>query len=125
MRRGRNAAARLRNAVEMLPVETKSAMLLGLEQETIITGAYTHDGGVCPMLAAHRRGVRSICLRRPDRVEAERLRFAHEFQLLVSGQAQSPVADVQPQPHRASFLSVARSRVEGPDDPTYSARGIL
>src|SRR2546421_190723 len=59
MRRGRNAAARLRNAVDMLPAETKRAMLLGLEQETIVTGAYTHDGGVCPMLAAHRRGGRT------------------------------------------------------------------
>jgi hypothetical protein len=59
MKRGRNAAARLRNAVDMLPVETKQAMLLGLEQETIVTGAYTLDGGVCPMLAAHRRGGRT------------------------------------------------------------------
>ena len=59
MRRGRNAAARLRNAVDMLPAETKRAMLLGLEQETIVTGAYTHNGGVCPMLAAHRRGGRT------------------------------------------------------------------
>jgi hypothetical protein len=59
MKRGRNAAARLRNAVDMLPIETKRAMLLGLEQETIVTGAYTHDGGICPMLAAHRRGGRT------------------------------------------------------------------
>jgi len=43
----------------MLPIETTQAMLFGLEQETIITGAYTHDGGVCPMLAAHRRGGRT------------------------------------------------------------------
>ena len=59
MRRGRNAASRLRNAVEMLPVETKQAMLVALDTETIITGAYTHDGGVCPMLGAHRRGGRT------------------------------------------------------------------
>jgi hypothetical protein len=43
----------------MLPTETKRAMLAGLEQETIVTGAYTHDGGICPMLAAHRRGGRT------------------------------------------------------------------
>jgi hypothetical protein len=59
MRRGRNAAARLRNSVEMLPIETKEAMLVALDSETIVTGAYTHDGGVCPMLGAHRRGGRT------------------------------------------------------------------
>lgn len=43
----------------MLPIETKRAMLVGLDNETIVTGAYTHDGGICPMLAAHRRGGRT------------------------------------------------------------------
>jgi hypothetical protein len=43
----------------MLPIETKQAMLVALEDETIVTGAYTHDGGVCPMLGAHRRGGRT------------------------------------------------------------------
>src|SRR6476646_10114428 len=59
MRQGRNAASRLRAAVEMLPIDTKRAMLVGLDDETIVTGAYTHDGGICPMLAAHRRGGRT------------------------------------------------------------------
>src|SRR5438874_651068 len=59
MRRGRNAAGRLRTAVDMLPIETKRAMLAALDSETIVTGAYTHDGGVCPMLGAHRRGGRT------------------------------------------------------------------
>jgi hypothetical protein len=43
----------------MLPIETKRAMLVGLENEAIVTGAYSHDGGICPMLAAHRRGGRT------------------------------------------------------------------
>ena len=43
----------------MLPIETKQAMLAALDSETIVTGAYTHDGGVCPMLGAHRRGGRT------------------------------------------------------------------
>ena len=43
----------------MLPLETKRAMLAGLDSETIVTGAYTHEGGICPMLAAHRRGGRT------------------------------------------------------------------
>jgi hypothetical protein len=59
MRRERNAAARLRAAVDMLPIDTKRAMLVGLENEAIITGAYSLDGGICPMLAAHRRGGRT------------------------------------------------------------------
>jgi hypothetical protein len=59
MKRGRNAAGRLRAAVEMLPIDTQRAMLVGLDNEAIITGAYTHGDGVCPMLAAHRRGGRT------------------------------------------------------------------
>src|SRR3954447_3692137 len=59
MRRGRNAATRLRTAVDMLPTATKQAMLVAIDSETIVTGAYTHDGGVCPMLGAHRRGGRT------------------------------------------------------------------
>jgi hypothetical protein len=59
MRRERNAAARLRAAVDMLPIDTKRAMLVGMDNEAIITGAYTHDDGICPMLAAHRRGGRT------------------------------------------------------------------
>jgi hypothetical protein len=34
-------------------------MLAGLDGDAIITGAYVHGGGVCPMLAAHRRGGRT------------------------------------------------------------------
>ena len=43
----------------MLPTDTKRAMLVAIDNETIVTGAYTHDGGVCPMLGAHRRGGRT------------------------------------------------------------------
>src|SRR5688500_1353443 len=50
----------LRLAVECLPERTKTAMLEGIDQNTIIVGAYTdRDGGVCPMLAAHRNGGRT------------------------------------------------------------------
>ena len=34
-------------------------MLDGLRDEQIIVGAYTHGNGICPMLAAHRRGGRT------------------------------------------------------------------
>jgi hypothetical protein len=44
----------------MLPRATREAMLRGIEANEIIVGAYTDaDGGVCPMLAAHRDGGRT------------------------------------------------------------------
>jgi hypothetical protein len=54
---------RLRLAIDCLPVKTREAMLEGLERNDIIVGAYTsRDGGVCPMLAAHRSGGRTNLL---------------------------------------------------------------
>jgi len=51
----------LRLAIDCLPVATRRAMLDGiLANERIIVGAYTDgSGGICPMLAAHRRGGRT------------------------------------------------------------------
>src|ERR1700726_3925927 len=53
-------SGRLRLAIDCLPVATREAMLEGVRSsERIIAGAYVDgDGGVCPMLAAHRRGSR-------------------------------------------------------------------
>jgi hypothetical protein len=60
MRRRRNSAERLRNAVEALPHHTKLGMLEGIRGNRVIVGAYTDKrGGVCPMLAAHRHGGRT------------------------------------------------------------------
>jgi hypothetical protein len=61
MRRAKQKhAERLRLIVDTLPYETRAAMLKGLEQYDIIAGAYSNrDGGVCPMLAAHRCGGRT------------------------------------------------------------------
>lgn len=60
MRRPRRPAQDLRFSVECLPRRTRMAMLDGIETSSIIVGAYTdRDGGVCPMLAAHRRGGRT------------------------------------------------------------------
>jgi hypothetical protein len=60
MRSKRKHAERLRLIVDTLPYETRAAMLEGLEQYDIIAGAYSNrDGGVCPMLAAHRCGGRT------------------------------------------------------------------
>jgi hypothetical protein len=60
LRRPRRPAQELRVAIEWLPIETKRAMLDATEHNRIIVGAYTdRDGGVCPMLAAHRNGGRT------------------------------------------------------------------
>ena len=60
VRRSSSAVARLRLAIDCLPVATREAMLEGVRSsERVIAGAYVDtDGGVCPMLAAHRRGSR-------------------------------------------------------------------
>ena len=51
----------LRRTIDCLPVATRRAMLAGVTAgERIIIGAYVDgEGGVCPMLAAHRRGART------------------------------------------------------------------
>ncbi|MEX0992402.1 MAG: hypothetical protein WDZ37_00230 [Solirubrobacterales bacterium] len=61
IRRRKRYAERLGRVVESLPFETQSAMLEGLRRyDRVITGAYTdREGGVCPMLAAHRCGGRT------------------------------------------------------------------
>jgi hypothetical protein len=59
-RRHRRYAEDLRLAVDCLPRDTRVAMLESLDDTRIIVGAYTDgDGGICPMLAAHRNGGRT------------------------------------------------------------------
>jgi hypothetical protein len=55
---------RLRLAIDCLPVGTREAMLAGVRANPrIIAGAYVDgEGGVCPMLAAHRAGGRTDLL---------------------------------------------------------------
>jgi hypothetical protein len=60
MSRRRKNAQRLRTTVELLPRHTREAMLQGIDSNPIIVGGYTDgEGGVCPMLAAHRNGGRT------------------------------------------------------------------
>jgi hypothetical protein len=62
MRRSRHRkhAQELRRAIDCLPRGTREAMVDSLDDQRIIVGAYTDgDGGVCPMLAAHRAGGRT------------------------------------------------------------------
>ena len=56
----RRPARDLRTAIDCLPLQTRKAMLNGVEANRIIVGAYTdRKGGICPMLAAHRHGGRT------------------------------------------------------------------
>lgn len=60
-RKPHNACQRLRSAVEAMPRSSREAMLKGMNENTIVVGAYTDpkSGGICPMLAAHRNGGRT------------------------------------------------------------------
>jgi hypothetical protein len=58
--RRRRPARDLRTTIDLLPMRTREAMLEGIAAGRIIVGAYTdRQGGVCPMLAAHRNGGRT------------------------------------------------------------------
>jgi hypothetical protein len=47
-------------AIDCMPSGTRQAMLDGITSNRIIVGAYTdRQGGICPMLAAHRHGGRT------------------------------------------------------------------
>jgi hypothetical protein len=60
MGRERSTVEDLRLAIDCLPLRTREAMLAGVRSNEIIVGAYTdREGGVCPMLAAHRCGGRT------------------------------------------------------------------
>ena len=62
-RRARDPITRLQTAIDCLPERTPRAMLDGVRANTIVVGAYTDgNGGICPMLAAHRNGGRTSFL---------------------------------------------------------------
>jgi hypothetical protein len=58
-RRRQSRAQALSAAIRNLPPGTRRAMLDAMATEELLVGAYTdRQGRMCPMLAAHRRGVR-------------------------------------------------------------------
>jgi hypothetical protein len=60
MRRLRRPTRALRIAIDSMPIDTRTAMREAIDRNPIIVGAYaSRDGGVCPMLAAHRNGGRT------------------------------------------------------------------
>jgi hypothetical protein len=60
------AVADLRRSIDILPERTRKAMLVGLQNNTVITGAFSGSGGICPMMAAHREGGRTTCVSFPE-----------------------------------------------------------
>jgi len=61
------ARAELRRSIDVLPERTRKAMLVGLGNNTVITGAFAASGqGACPMMAAHREGGRTSCCTFPE-----------------------------------------------------------
>ena len=60
--RRRATTADLRLAIDCLPRHTRIAMLEGIAANDIIVGAYPGSEGICPMLAAHRRGGRTTLI---------------------------------------------------------------
>jgi hypothetical protein len=60
------AVAELRRSIDVLPERTRKAMLVGLGNNTVITGAFSGGGGACPMLVAHREGARTSCCSFPE-----------------------------------------------------------
>jgi hypothetical protein len=138
MRRARNKhAERLRLIVDTLPYETRVAMLEGLKQYDIIAGAYSNrDGGVCPMLAAHRCGGRTDLrsfARAWDRFTgAGRSRRASERELrTLAAQLESSLwrEDQARYAHRAEVERLERSSVDTsvghdlPDRPQTNSVG--
>lgn len=61
------ARAELRQSIDVLPERTRKAMLVGLQNNTVITGAFAGSkNGACPMMAAHREGGRTSCCTFPE-----------------------------------------------------------
>jgi hypothetical protein len=127
----------LRRTIDCLPLATREAMLAGVRAgERVIVGAYVDGrGGVCPMLAAHRRGGRTNFLsfaRAWDRFTGAgrkaRRATARELAILI-GQLESSLARESPADLAgaiAEHRSLARRRLRAQAEPTgeiLAARG--
>lgn len=123
----RPATRELRTAIDRLPVRTRAAMLDGVRANRIVAGAYSSDGAICPMLAAHREGSRTSTLafaRAWDRFcGAKRPRRAtnREVRILVglleaSLAAAAPGADLGAAVREHQALARARRSREAADE---------
>ncbi len=123
--RGRDACQRLRRAVDAMPRASREAMLRGIDDNTIIVGAYTdpRSGGICPMLAAHRNGGRTDLAsfaRSWDRyTDARRPRLAtrREVRTLRYLLETSLIADESPGTLSAAAAEIRQARASAPETP--------
>ena len=129
----RDAIAELRRAIDRLPLDTCRAMLDGVRANPIVVGAYTDsDGGICPMLAAHRHGGRHTHLpfaRAWDHLAgARRTRLAtrRELRILI-GQLEASLASAAPETDLGAAIAehrelVARRPIAAPEPEIRAAR---
>jgi hypothetical protein len=121
----RDACQRLRRAVDAMPSDAREAMLRGIDDNTIIVGAYTDpaSGGICPMLAAHRNGGRTDLARFAlscDRyTDARRPRLAtrREVRTLRSLLEMSLVSDDSVGTLRGAAARIRAERAALPEPP--------
>jgi hypothetical protein len=113
----------------MLPRATREAMLRGIEANEIIVGAYTDsEGGVCPMLAAHRNGGRtnfaSFARAWDEFTDARRPRRAtrREIRALRSHLEMSLLTDDGPTGSLAGAAAGIRADLEAASAPAAAAR---
>lgn len=94
----------LRLAIDCMPVATREAMLAGVRDcDRIIAGAYVDElGGVCPMLAAHRRGGRT-----------DFLSFARSWDRFTSARGKARAATAREISILASQLEDSLESVDG------------
>jgi hypothetical protein len=112
----------LRRAVDCLPRATKVAMLRGIANNPIIVGAYSEEGGICPMLAAHRNGGRTdfigfarawdqFAMRETRRKRARRA-TERELRVLRAHLEASLLDDLDPTPDLAGAVSEHRALMQ-------------
>jgi hypothetical protein len=127
MREPRDPINQLRNAIDRLPQHTREAMLDGIRTQPIVVGAYTdNDGGICPMLAAHRNGSRVDYLpfsrswdafaraRRVRRATRRELRVLEDL-LVASLEQDAPEVDLGQA--IAEHVAITRARLETATEP--------
>jgi hypothetical protein len=104
-------------------------MLEGLRTNEIIVGAYSKDGGICPMLAAHRAGGRTSMISFAKawdrftlggaRVTRPRRATARELNVLIAHLEASLLDDEAPQTELAAAIESHRRLVadRAPEEP--------
>jgi hypothetical protein len=103
MKARRGAAQQLRQVIDRLPLGTRRAMLEGIESNRIVIGGnYDMRGGVCPIVAVHRRASARVgrafghAWDRYGRARLPRAATDHELTTLRSMLTASIDADSEP-----------------------------